>query len=148
MISTYDAAAPHLRIRIPAQTQIHHLNTGALYHYQNDVERDAQVVHVRARAALRPMFHFGDTGGLGEVPLEAAVAVDTVAIAVAAGMVCAVGDEPAEAVILSEPLVVDAQIVARREDDAWAAWYTFPGPDGRLWSVAYDQAALRSTPPE
>lgn len=61
MISTYDAAAPHLCIRIPARAQIHHLNTGALYHYQSDVERDAQVVYVRVRAALRPMFHFRDS---------------------------------------------------------------------------------------
>ena len=90
MISTYDATAPHLRIRIPARTQIHHLNTGALYHYQSDVERDAQLVHVRA--VLRPMFHFRDTGGLGEVPLEAAVVVGAVALTVAAGVVCAVGD--------------------------------------------------------
>ena len=138
MISTYDAAAPHLCIRIPARTQIHHLNTGALYHYQSDVERDAQVVYVRVRAALRPMFLFRDTGGLGEVPLEAAVVVGAVAIAVAAGVVCTVGDEPAEAITLSELLAVDAQLVAWPAGDAWAAWYTFPGPDSRLWSVAYD----------
>ena len=148
MISTYDAAAPHLCIRIPARTQIHHLNTGALYHYQSDVERDAQVVYVRVCAALRPMFHFRDTGGLGEVPLEAAVVVGAVAIAVAAGVVCTVGDEPAEAITLSDLLAVDAQLVAWPAGDAWAAWYTFPGPDSRLWSVAYDQAALRSAPPE
>ncbi|KPV54341.1 hypothetical protein SE17_04395 [Kouleothrix aurantiaca] len=146
MISTYDATAPHLRIRIPARTQIHHLNTGALYHYQSDVERDAQLVHVRA--VLRPMFHFRDTGGLGEVPLEAAVVVGAVALTVAAGVVCAVGDEPSEAITASEPLVVDARLIARRAGDAWAAWYTFTGPDGRLWSVAYDQAALRSAPSE
>ena len=148
MISTYDATAPHLRIRIPARTQIHHLNTGALYHYQSDVERDAQVVPVRMRVALWPMFHFRDTGGLGEVPLEAAVVVGAGAIAVAAGVVCTVGDKLSEAITLSEPLAIDAQLVARPVGDAWAAWYTFTGPDGRLWSVAYDQAALRSAPPE
>lgn len=67
-----------------------------------------------ARAALRPAFHFYNTGGLGEVPQEAAVVVDAVAIAVASGVVCVVGDEPPGTITIPEPLAVDAQFVARR----------------------------------